>query len=251
MPRFENKVYVMLESGEHFGHVDLAIEKDMYNLEIRLESRQLKRKNMVRRFTVQAIENCEMQVLRIDDLEKMKIEFPECFSDMFNGANDRLKKELILKVDVIRKCEQSMPGLDIHTRFASLLNYGLRPQSLLIGGRVVRDKPKQSRTYMKKKTTVSMQRLLTRGKTSSRKLHKTQREDTVTEEEDEDDDESLRKSRASRARGSDSENSDNLLTTEVSMRLLMRISRKVDKMDKKIGRMAAVSRSKHALTVGK
>ena len=95
----------MIESGEHFGHVDLAIEENMFHLEMRLEGRELKRRNMVRRFTVQAIENCEMQVLRIDDLEKMKMEFPDQFADMFVGAHERLQKELILKVDVIRKCE--------------------------------------------------------------------------------------------------------------------------------------------------
>lgn len=80
----------MLEYGEHFGHIDMAIVEDMLQLEVRLDPRALKRKNLVRRFTVQAIENCETFVLRIDDLEKMKMEFPDMFVDLFNGAHDRL-----------------------------------------------------------------------------------------------------------------------------------------------------------------
>lgn len=41
-----------MESGDHFGHIDLAIEKDMNTFDIRMEPRYLKRRNMVRRFTV-------------------------------------------------------------------------------------------------------------------------------------------------------------------------------------------------------
>jgi hypothetical protein len=69
----------MMEAGEHFGHVDIAVEKDMLALEVRFNTRSLKSRNMVRRFTVQAIENCDMFILRIDDLEKLKFEFPDMY----------------------------------------------------------------------------------------------------------------------------------------------------------------------------
>jgi len=69
----------MLEKGENFGHVDIAIEEDMLALDIRFTTRSLNNKNIVRRFTVMAVENCDMFILRIDDLEKLKIEFPEMY----------------------------------------------------------------------------------------------------------------------------------------------------------------------------
>lgn len=55
LPRYDNKIYLMMEQGEHFGHVDMAIEKDMFDLEIGINTRSLKKHNIVRRFTVQAI----------------------------------------------------------------------------------------------------------------------------------------------------------------------------------------------------
>ena len=42
-----------------------------------------KRKNLIRRFTVQALENCETLMLTIDELEKMRLEFPDVFSELF------------------------------------------------------------------------------------------------------------------------------------------------------------------------
>lgn len=124
LPRYNNKIYVMLERGEYFGHVDMAIEQDMLALDVRFTTRDLKNHNMVRRFTVQAIENCDMFILRIDDVEKLKVEFPEIYKEIFQGANDRLKIELLLKLEVINKCEQAaQKNLDINQRFANAFRY--------------------------------------------------------------------------------------------------------------------------------
>ena len=126
LPRFENKIYAMMESGSHFGHVDMAIVKDMLTLDLRFSMRALKSRNMVRRFTAQAIENCDMFILRIDDLEKLKMEFPDMYSNLFEGANDRLKCELLLKLEVIKQCEAASESkTDIRSRFARLFTYGL------------------------------------------------------------------------------------------------------------------------------
>jgi hypothetical protein len=45
---------------------------------------------MVRRFTVRALQNLEMFILTLEDLEKMKMEFPELYIEFFTGAYDRL-----------------------------------------------------------------------------------------------------------------------------------------------------------------
>lgn len=124
LPRYNKKIYLMMEAGEHFGHVDIAVEQDMLALEVRFNSRSLKSRNMVRRFTVQAIENCDMFILRIDDLEKLKFEFPDMYKELFQGANDRLKCELLLKLEVISQCENSPDKSDdINSRFARVFKH--------------------------------------------------------------------------------------------------------------------------------
>ena len=58
---------------------------------------------MIRRFTVQALDNCEMLILTIDECEKMRLEFPDLYDDLFQGAYERLQRELILKLEIIKK----------------------------------------------------------------------------------------------------------------------------------------------------
>ncbi len=102
LPRFENKAYVMIESGEHFGHVDFAVTDDMLNHDLAMVKR-FRRKHMVRRFTVRALQNCEMFILTIEELEKMKMEFPELYVELFTGAYERLQRELLLKLETIKR----------------------------------------------------------------------------------------------------------------------------------------------------
>lgn len=102
LPRFENKIYRVIESGEHFGHVDFAISEKMVMFDLS-KTKRLRRKNMVRRFTVQALDNCEMLILTIDECEKMRLEFPDLYDDLFKGAYERLQRELILKLEIIKK----------------------------------------------------------------------------------------------------------------------------------------------------
>jgi hypothetical protein len=64
---------------------------------------------MVRRFTVYSLDNCEMLILTIDELEKMRLEFPDIYSDLFKGAYERLQRELIIKLEIIKKEEAKMP----------------------------------------------------------------------------------------------------------------------------------------------
>ena len=62
---------------------------------------------MFRRFTVQAIINCELLILTLDDIDKMKLEFPEVFDDLFNNSLKRLERILKLKIDAIKQCENA------------------------------------------------------------------------------------------------------------------------------------------------
>ena len=61
--------------------------------------------NLLRRFTVQAAENCDLLGLTLSDLLKMKLEFPEQFKEISESAVKNLKSELMLKLSLIRIAE--------------------------------------------------------------------------------------------------------------------------------------------------
>jgi len=58
--------------------------------------------NLTRRFTAQSFVNCELLTIQMEDLLKMKLEFPIAFGDLLSGAKSSLKKELMLKLEIIR-----------------------------------------------------------------------------------------------------------------------------------------------------
>lgn len=62
---------------------------------------------MVRRFTVQAFCICEVLALSVKDLLKMKLEFPKIFASLFKNVRSRLHKELALKIEIIKKHEET------------------------------------------------------------------------------------------------------------------------------------------------
>jgi hypothetical protein len=63
----------------------LAIKEDMLALDLS-QQRRKHRKELTHKFTVRCLANCEMFILTIEDLEKMKMEFPEYYIELFNGA---------------------------------------------------------------------------------------------------------------------------------------------------------------------
>ncbi len=65
---------------------------------------------MIRKFTVRAINNCEMFTLTIEELEKMKMEFPEIFVEMFKNAFDILRQQFDLKIQMIKKESDKLQG---------------------------------------------------------------------------------------------------------------------------------------------
>ena len=67
-----------------------------------IKKRQEKNRDLQRRFTVRALTKCELMRLSIDDIDKMKTEFPDVFDELFTNSFRRLKIELQLKIDAIK-----------------------------------------------------------------------------------------------------------------------------------------------------
>ncbi len=57
-----------------------------------------KKEDFMRRFTTKAIENCDMMTLSMDDLEKMKLEYPEVFFEMLQDASEQLEEHIQIKI---------------------------------------------------------------------------------------------------------------------------------------------------------
>ena len=73
LPRFNNKVYIDIEKGDHFGHVDLANDRDYFKNQ-KLNKKKKKKQQQVtllRMFTIQAQETCDLLTMTLEDLEKM------------------------------------------------------------------------------------------------------------------------------------------------------------------------------------
>jgi hypothetical protein len=62
--------------------------------------------DLIRRFTVQAFESVDLLVIPINDLLKMKLEFPKYFNEMFRGTKEKLRRDLIQKIEIIKNHEQ-------------------------------------------------------------------------------------------------------------------------------------------------
>lgn len=55
---------------------------------------------------MQAFESVDLLVIHINDLLKMKLEFPKYFKELFKGAKEKLRRDLIQKIEIIKNHEQ-------------------------------------------------------------------------------------------------------------------------------------------------
>lgn len=47
----------------------------------------------------------ELLAMTVKDLLKMKLEFPYAFNELFTGVKERLNRELLIKLELIRRAE--------------------------------------------------------------------------------------------------------------------------------------------------
>jgi hypothetical protein len=65
-------------------------------------------KDLIRMFSVQALTNCDLLILSLNELEKIKIEFLDIFVELFTTAWLRQRKEIKIKETAIAKVEQDL-----------------------------------------------------------------------------------------------------------------------------------------------
>ncbi|TNV87319.1 hypothetical protein FGO68_gene17715 [Halteria grandinella] len=109
LPRYDNTVYIKIDEGDHFGHQEMNVNQASLNYgKMRSASkRPLKSSENLRMFTIQALIDCELLILSIDDVEKLRIEFPDIFIELFDNSDVLLERQLELKHDAIKLCKKS------------------------------------------------------------------------------------------------------------------------------------------------
>eukprot|EP00347_Sterkiella_histriomuscorum_P023005 403336321 len=105
LPRFDDTIYIQIERGNHFGVIDLVYDEDLVDYKISLRRKSQKPVEIYRIFTVLALVDCELLILTIQDLNKMKTEFPEQFDMLFSNSLKILKKAMKLKDEAIQSME--------------------------------------------------------------------------------------------------------------------------------------------------
>lgn len=84
LPKFNNKGYLWYEKGSHFGHTDLfGVRKGQIHESLLAQFTRKKKRLYKRRFTMQSMDNCELLTLSVADLDKMRIEFFDVYSQLF------------------------------------------------------------------------------------------------------------------------------------------------------------------------
>jgi CRP-like cAMP-binding protein len=79
-----------------FGHVDLMGVRKPQEWLIQTQTKKEIAK-MQRKFTVWATSNCDLLTLSANDLDKMRIEFPEIYSELHTDAKTLYKFQINLK----------------------------------------------------------------------------------------------------------------------------------------------------------
>jgi CRP-like cAMP-binding protein len=105
LPRYNNKVYLEIAQGDHFGHTDIFGIRSLNDTLIHNK----KRNEMIRHFTAMAInEDCDLLTIQVTDLDKMRLEFPEVYESLFIDGCSRIKVDLKEKKKMVKQCVREL-----------------------------------------------------------------------------------------------------------------------------------------------
>ena len=106
LPRYSNCIYIEIEQGQHFGHLELANNKSFFKEEKSFKKSLNKHKDTIKRsFTIRALITCDLLTLSMDDLDLMKVEFHDVYFELIKDARETLLQYLNIKKQEIQKRE--------------------------------------------------------------------------------------------------------------------------------------------------
>jgi hypothetical protein len=133
LPKYSDYVYLEICEGDFFGHVDMANSKSFMKAQKSVKRTVMKKKDdFVRHFTTKAIDNCDMMTLSMDDLEKMKLEYPDVFFEMLQDASEKLEDHIERKIDESskREIEKAKLKSDLNSKLSAVFLSGLHKTML-------------------------------------------------------------------------------------------------------------------------
>lgn len=104
LPRFENKPYIALNPGNHFGLIDIVGSSQKYNFD--LNDWYDNKHHLFRQFSCRAFQDCQVFFLTIEDLNKMKGEFMKEFKLIYNSIAKRYEVTKKEKDQAITLCDE-------------------------------------------------------------------------------------------------------------------------------------------------
>jgi hypothetical protein len=102
-------------------------------------------------------------MLLIEDIEKMKIEFPDVFDELFMNSYRRLRKELEIKIQAIQQCEKATQSNNIQSQNAMKDIHGLHKEKTF-------ELNEYKEKHLKKKLTISDIRMISKFADNSTSL---------------------------------------------------------------------------------
>ena len=93
LPFKSNIVYINIYSGSYFGEIDFVVPAKTHGISIEqmIDSINQQNFNLVRQFTVQALEDCIFLTIDIKNLQRMLKQFNAQFKKLFKGADKSFK----------------------------------------------------------------------------------------------------------------------------------------------------------------
>ena len=101
LPRHKNLMYVNINKGHQFGVqciIGSFLDAKKFEIDNWIESKD----KLERMFTVQCKEQCELMTLSIHDVDMMKNQFYEAYSELFADSMNHLKRTFKVKIKAIK-----------------------------------------------------------------------------------------------------------------------------------------------------
>ena len=102
LPIFDNVPYINIEVGNHFLVADIV--GSMNILGVTNDEWFQNKNSMLCQFTTQAKEDIEIQIFKLEDIQKMQCDFLECYDSLFKDALQNFKKQCQIKKNAIKEC---------------------------------------------------------------------------------------------------------------------------------------------------
>ena len=118
LPKHRNLEYIDISEGSYFGIIDIVGGMAKINHLEDMENWLSYKESLKRQFTVMSSTQCELLMLNLTDLNRMRMEFVEAYESLYDCAYARLDRALNIKVKAIKYANNWMDTTDFPDKYA-------------------------------------------------------------------------------------------------------------------------------------